>query len=221
MLYGFDVSHWNGKDGVEKGIANCKKYPAFCFIKATEGKAYKDKLCDIFVSNAMAKGLQIGFYHYARPEYNTVSTEVANFMSVYNKYDKRFNIIPILDWEGIALNFGEDWALNWLTSVYELTGIKPIFYCQQSALKKYPNIAKLKYPLWVARYRRFELGVGNIEPFELCDFWQYTSNPMDMNVFYGDKEDLLKIASRRMEDNKEDDMYCNCHHCGCSCHEEE
>lgn len=215
MLFGFDVSHWNGKRGIENGILNCPKTPAFCFIKATEGKSYKDKLCTDFVGKATDSKLRIGLYHYARPENNTVTVEVANFMSVYNRYNKELNIIPILDWEGTALQCSEEWAINWLTNVYELTGIKPIFYCQQSALKKYDAIAMLNYPLWVARYRKFELGVGNIEPFDTCNFWQYTSTPMDFSVFYGTLEDLIDMGIRKAETDKEDEKECKCHHCGC------
>lgn len=218
MLYGFDVSHWNGRNGIKDGIRNCPSNPDFCFIKATEGKTYKDKLCTDFVVEAVDKNLRVGLYHYARPEKNTVAVEVNNFMSVYSRYNDELNIIPILDWEGMALNCSELWAIDWLTNIYELTGIKPIFYCQQSALKNYAGISKLNYPLWVARYRKFELGVGNIEPFDTCDFWQYTSTPMDFSVFYGTLEDLIDMGIQKTDTNKEDEMECQCHHCGCQCH---
>lgn len=221
MLYGFDVSHWNGDNAIRKGINRCPEKPAFCFIKATEGKTYKDKSCDINVADANDKDLKIGLYHYARPEKNTVAVEVNNFISAYSRYKDELNIIPILDWEGSALNCSEDWAIKWLTNVHEITGIKPIFYCQQSALKQYGGISMLSYPLWVARYRRFELGVGNIEPFDTCDFWQYTSTPMDFSVFYGTLKDLIDMGIRKEDTNKEDEMECQCHHCGCCWHEED
>lgn len=221
MLYGFDVSHWNGYNGVIKGCNSCPHNPSFVFIKATEGKTYKDSLCDIFIRDAIDKDLQIGLYHYARPEKNTVSLEVTNFLSVYKKFDDYLNIIPILDWEGDALNCSEKWAIDWLTAVNELTRITPIFYCQQSALKNYRGISLLNYPLWVARYRKFELGVGNIEPFEKCNFWQYTSTPMDFSVFYGTKQELQDMFKRKEDNTHEDEKECCCHHCGCCCHDKE
>lgn len=218
MLFGFDVSHWNGKNGIEDGLLNSPPVStAFCFIKATEGKSYKDKLCDIHISKAIDNGLQIGLYHYARPENNTFSLEVSNFLSVYKKFDEDLNIIPILDWEGKALDCAEQWAIMWLTTVHELTGITPIFYCQQSALKNYAGIAKLNYPLWVARYRKFSSGVGNIEPFDKCNFWQYTSTPMDMSVFYGTRTELEDMFKRKEDNNYEDEKECQCNHCGCCC----
>lgn len=173
MLYGVDISNYQRS-------VNYSKY-AFYIIKASEGRTFKDPMLDKHYNAVKAAGKPYGFYHYARPENNSWKAEADHFLSLVGHHAHK--AIFALDWEGNALRYNYSWALNWLNYVYQKTGVRPLFYCQGSALSRYPQIAKANYGLWVASYGTKNPQKGSWGAYAI---WQYGDKPMDMDVFNGD-----------------------------------
>lgn len=187
MLKGIDISHHQTEDRAIKEMENAD----FVIIKATEGKTYTDPLFSIHLQNAVSRCKLIGIYHYARPENNTYIEEVENFIKSFGGMMKK--AIPILDWEGNAWTQPIDWCIQWLDYFYYKTGIKPMLYISASRFGTLPEYIKQNYPLWIASY-----GTNDGQPHENnlrkyvgkdVPLWQYTSNPIDRDIFYGDSID--------------------------------
>ena len=208
MLKGIDISNhqWNLQgygDDVD-----------FVICKATEGIGYVDNSCDRLYQLAKNQGKLLGVYHYARPGFmgNTAEGEAQWFVDNIRGYINE--AILILDWE--AENKGDvAYAKRFLDKVYELTGVKPLFYSYTSIINSYDwkLIADADYGLWVAQY-----GIDNGQPqqqpvvnnWKFYAMWQYTSKgrisgynaDVDKDFFYGDKESWLKYA-KSSEQEKE------------------
>lgn len=58
---GIDISHHNRVDW-EKIKEN--EAIKFCYIKATEGKSFRDPMCHKHAKHARENGLHVGLYHY-------------------------------------------------------------------------------------------------------------------------------------------------------------
>ena len=216
-LIGADISHHNGKNAVET-VLNKQKGTDFIMVKATEGKTYVDPMFDKNASDVINNGLLLGIYHYARPENNSPSAEAANFLAQFRKF---LGIaIPVLDWEDVALNYSEDWALEWCDCVYESTGVRPMIYVQHSAIKSVGILAEHNYGLWVARWRDTNDGVGTVAPWSTWAMWQYTNSPFDKNLFNGSKAQFQKYCQVNKTVRPDDEVKDGGHTCGCSCCEE-
>lgn len=188
MVKGFDVSHWQDDDSFFRALNTLR--PDFCICKATEGSTYVDRTYWKKINELKQFGTLRGAYHYARPEHNSVADEAKNFLSTID-FDGKPMLLA-LDWEGTALNHSPEWALEWLEYVFEHTGIRPLFYCQQSAVRNFELIAKKDYGLWVARYNQ---NLGSVSPWGTYAIWQRSSGPNNGNVFNGTLEQLYKYAT--------------------------
>lgn len=184
MLNGVDISSWQAPNTI-----NFPSYQ-FVIIKASEGVSITDKHHKAHYESAKAAGLLIGFYHYAHPEYNTARAEAEHFVEVVKPYLGK--VILALDYEATALNYGQDWAKNWLDEVYRMTGVKPVLYVQGSAVSQYSEVCNAGYQLWLAAW-----GASNprTAPWENYTLWQFRGDPLDLDYFNGDKTDWEKLAS--------------------------
>lgn len=184
-LYGVDISNFQPVSG--------GKYAGYAFVicKATEGVSFNDKRFTQHMANASRNGQLLGAYHYARPEYNNAFKEADHFLKVFDPWIGK--AVPCLDWEQKALQYSPLWALAWLRYVEEKTGSKPLFYVQQSQAKlsKYKPIADAGFPLWLAQYSK----KPGPTVWPALTMWQYTSNPLDKDVFYGDRADWYGLIS--------------------------
>jgi len=75
-LFGIDVSGSQGSINWSSVKANGAE---FAFAKATEGNYFEDGEFKTNMKNGKAAGLQMGAYHYARPDIDCVSTEANYF----------------------------------------------------------------------------------------------------------------------------------------------
>jgi hypothetical protein len=184
-LYGVDTSDYN------KVSATAYASYSFVIVKASEGVTWTGKRFRAHMSNASANGQLLGAYHYARPEYNTAVKEAEHFLKIFEPWIGK--AVPCLDWEQKALQHSPAWALTWLRYVAEKTGSKPLFYVQQSQarLAKYKPIADAGFPLWLAQYSK----KPGPTVWPKLTMWQYTSNPLDKDVFYGDAFDWYGLIS--------------------------
>ena len=202
MQNGIDISNHQGK----MDLAAVLKQTATDFVicKATEGTGFIDKYCDKFMVIAQNAGKQIGFYHFARPEYNTARAEADFFVRQTKGYFNKG--IPVLDWESAGKS-NVKWAKEWLDRVYSVTGVKPVIYMSESVVNAYnwKAVAEAGYGLWVARYRdynidrNYDMSTCGKKPvvkwWSFYMMWQWTSvgrlngysGNLDCNAFYGDR----------------------------------
>lgn len=223
MLKGIDVSKWQKLndygDSVELGHTD------FMIVKATEGKTYNDPMFEYHIAEAIRRGMLIGAYHYARPENNGAEVEAIHFVTRVKELNLIGRAILALDYEGVAHNYGETWALQFLNKVFELTGVRPLIYMGGSQVKKYPSVAKANYGLWVARWGS-EPSQSYIKPWTVKALWQLRGAPLDLDYFYGTRQTWEKYAMpvKNVEETKveepeqesEDKEEIGEHHCGCS-----
>ena len=202
MQNGIDISNHQGK----MDLAAVLKQTATDFVicKATEGTGFVDKYCDKFMVIAQDAGKQVGFYHFARPEYNAARAEADFFVRQTKGYFNKG--IPVLDWESAGKS-NVKWAKEWLDRVYSVTGVKPVIYMSESVVNAYnwKAVAEAGYGLWVARYRdynvdrNYDMSTCGKKPvvkwWSFYMMWQWTSvgrlngysGNLDCNAFYGDR----------------------------------
>lgn len=192
MLIANDVSHHNTVQEL---------WTKLLFIKASEGKSYKDDKRNVWVRQ-MAEQAQatatttpyMGFYHFARPDLgNTPMEELQNYIDATAGH-KGFAVA--LDWENKALivKDAEKWALEWLENAEKLLGTTPMFYVQASSVSKYPRIAA-KYPLWIACYSQDSRAKKYKAVMDMATMIQVTSHPIDIDIWLKKEKDLIKMIT--------------------------
>ena len=90
---GVDISHHNHVKW--EALSNDPNIE-FCYIKATEGKSFKDSDCSYNVKKANECNLHVGIYHYFST-HTSVKAQFKNFMSVYKRV--KTDLIPAIDVE--------------------------------------------------------------------------------------------------------------------------
>lgn len=199
ILQGIDISHHNkslirsyGPEWLRE-----KAEEGFVIMKATEGQTWMDPMYPSYVDmigpeHILARKNQVGFYHYARPENNTPQEEVDNFLGAVS--DHIGTGLLALDVEGRALecpNVGE-WVFEWLKLVKRKTGVKPVIYCQRSALPKFELAASGDFGLWLASWTKSK--PSKIAPWPFMALWQYKGVGLDEDYFFGSPEQWRKYA---------------------------
>lgn len=122
---GIDISHyndvkWNSLDSTVE----------FCYIKATEGKSFKDRMCVTHSKNAKRSGIKVGLYHYFRTGVSP-EEQFNNFKKIAKLVDS--DLIPAIDVEKTGNNFDNVSEVNKnLTKLIDLFeqeyGQKPLIY---------------------------------------------------------------------------------------------
>ena len=205
VMNGIDISNW------QAGIDLTKIQFDFVIAKATEGTNFVDKYCDSFIQTAKKMGKPYGFYHFARPSNNAVAEAQFFVKNTLNYFGEG---IPVLDWEAENKN-DVQWALTWLNTVYNMTGVKPMIYMSESVVNTYdwsPVVAG-DYGLWVAKYRdynadyNYDMSTAGTAPkvkwWKGYAMWQWTSvgrlngynASLDCDIFYGNLSAWKAYAS--------------------------
>ena len=190
MLKGYDTSHHQNDSTFLEAVNNCD----FMIIKATEGKSWVDSKFKERASMLNVKGMLNGFYHYARPDNNTASQEAEHFYNTIKAYLNNKSII-VLDWEGKALNYPFEWALNFCQIMQQKTNRPCIIYASASVVRKY---ADKYFHWWTAHYnKKCEDGCTHDNVSELMV--QYTSTPIDCDTFLGTEKEWLLLCGNIKE----------------------
>ena len=167
----------------------------FVWLKATEGKTYKDPAMQDYLEDMVELGGNnvpfLGFYHYARAEKNTPEEEAAHFINTIAPHTG--NCLMPLDWEGKSLSVNPTWAIRWLNYVKDHTGHTPLIYTGSYATKNLKSVADAGYKLWLAHYVSKGVKKPTLYNWSKCEFWQFTSTPFDVDIFYGTKADLVTL----------------------------
>lgn len=141
-----------------------------------------------------------GFYHFAGND--DAISEAAFFVENYRNY---FGLaLPVLDWEG---NQGVDWVNAFVEYVHAQTGVWPWIYANPWRFNQggvNPNCAR-----WVASYPDVASPTwsqaqgwdcpaadGNVVAWQFCSDGVVNgiAGNVDLNLFYGDKEQWLAYA---------------------------
>lgn len=184
QLVGIDVSSFQS----QTTLAAYLRIVDFVVVKATEGATYQDPSYASHVAQVRASGKLLCHYHFAHPDHgNSPASEVANFLS---HADLRPGDCVALDFEvrpGTA-----SWAVAWLQAVAKQTKASPWFYSYPSLLSEVVAGASSSqrsslssYPLWLASYT-VKAPSPNVYGWANLSAWQYTSSPIDRDVFFGD-----------------------------------
>lgn len=191
----------------QRGLQLASISADFVIIKATEGVGFTDPQFHNFIGQALSLGKKTGVYHYARPyaqAFNTPQSEADWFVRTVQQYIGR--VMLVLDWEA-ERKFDVQWAKAWLDRVYELTGVRPVFYSYESCVNQYDwsPVAK-DHALWVARYldyvpdSNYDMSNAGPKPrvkwWDKYIMWQWTSSGrlngwgknLDCDIFYGDSQ---------------------------------
>lgn len=194
MLNFLDTSNWQG--GYNPALTGADAV----IVKATEGTGFVDPFCDAIIQQAMATGMPWGFYHFAGG-----GDAVAEAVHFINNCSGYFGSgIPVLDWEG---NQGVDWVNAFVETVHEQTGVWPWIYANPWRFNQggvNPNCAR-----WVASYPDVASPTwsqaqgwdcpaadGNVVAWQFCSDGTVNgiSGNVDLDLFYGDKEQWLAYA---------------------------
>lgn len=192
FLIGQDLSHHNGNDVILDNAA-------FIWLKATEGWSFKDTSIDSklrHIAETRSDDLPImGFYHYARPENNSAETEVIHFVNTIKTHIGQ--CLMALDWEGDAVNTKKftakqqaQWINTFCRQVKSRTRVIPFLYISYAAYKIILKYIDEDIPVWIAKYGTKPDVLNPNHPL----MWQFTSNPVDLDLWYGTKAQLASYA---------------------------
>lgn len=203
QVHGIDVSRYQG--GIDwESVVQMKSGGdsiSFVFIKATEGKLYRDPYFRRNWEESQRLKLIRGAYHYYSPSVNS-NLQARNFISAVTL--RKGDLPPVLDIEEVS-PFGYDnlrsGLLNWLKIIEAHYGVKPIIYASASYYRDHLDRKEFKpYRIWVAHYRGGRPGIGS----DRWTFWQYSDRgnvsgckgPCDLNVFNGGRDELENLRRK-------------------------
>lgn len=216
-VYGIDVSHhqvdidWDNlalycdKDGnVFSHEPKEKKYMQpifFAYIKATEGSNMKDKTYSVRAIEAERHGIVRGAYHFLHLS-SSADVQVKNFLETIKW--TRGNMPPALDVEveSEIREYGakklQDITLEWLETVENELGVRPIIYTRENIRNQYLNDQRFaKYNFWIARYSSKQPNNFDWHIWQMTDQGRINglSGRIDINLFKSSYTDLIQYIS--------------------------
>lgn len=205
---GIDVSSYQGTINWSRVSAGGIQ---FAFTKATEGNYYQDAYFVGNMVNGKAAGVQMGTYHFARPDLTSPGTEAAyywNFAHGYLLHDGK-TIMPALDLEVfngvVGATSYTDWANQWSADVASSASaagltVHPCIYT--SACSACNLNTSITLTSWIADWNGENPQTGT--PWSTCTscevwgpstwtFWQYSdsgrlrgiSGKVDLDTYNG------------------------------------
>lgn len=180
MLYGIDVSNWQGS-------VNWASYAkdGFAFAKATEGTTFTDGQFARNWSQIKSHGLVRGAYHFGHPK-NSATAEADHFLKVVRAQGLHDGDLLALDLEandGRSASSVASWARAWCQHVHSATGVKPIVYTFLSFARGGYCTGLGDYPLWIAA-PSYPAGKPPMPlgPWKTWAIHQYSDSPYDKDV---------------------------------------
>jgi GH25 family lysozyme M1 (1,4-beta-N-acetylmuramidase) len=180
----------------------------FVFIKATEGTGYRNPYFARDWSGSHAAGLMHGAYHFARPSARSGSAaaQARAFVATAGRARSAGDLPPTLDLEvtgGLGPTRLIAWTKQWLNTVQNLTGRKPMIYSYPYfwAHNMRGTTTFRDHRLWGASYGSRPTTFAGA--WSTWTFWQYSSRSRvsgihaqtDMNRFNGTLAQLRRLAN--------------------------
>ncbi|MDT3424840.1 GH25 family lysozyme M1 (1,4-beta-N-acetylmuramidase) [Paenibacillus forsythiae] len=196
---GLDVSHHNGQ--IDWSRVADEGYH-FVFIKASEGKKFRDNKFAGNLQGAREAGLLAGAYHFLNavtPE--NARLEADNFASAIEEAGgiSQLDMPPVMDYENnpgkLAPEEIREVARAFLDELEVLTGCRPMIYTGSYFSSNFDSSFS-DYKLWIAKYS--SKPPQNIQAWNNWDIWQYTESGaipgingnVDLNYYNGSIEEL-------------------------------
>lgn len=135
---GIDISHhnrdidWESLRGME-----------FCYVKASEGARFQDPKCADYSRKARELGMEVGIYHYFRPEVDG-RKQFMNFLSAADK--STWTLTPAVDVERTdTAGTARENLATFIELCRQQWGRKPIVYIRTpEMLTRFPAIAECR-----------------------------------------------------------------------------
>ncbi|HEX6346217.1 lysozyme [Umezawaea sp.] len=202
-VQGIDVSSHQGE---VDWAAHWDEGNRFAYVKASEGTGYLNPWFDSQYTGAYAVGMIRGAYHFALPDRSDGATQAHYFIDNGGGWSADGQTLPgVLDIEynpygdtcyGMAGSAMVDWILSFSDTYAARTGRWPVIYTSTHWWAQCTgNLGDFSStnPLWVARYSD---SVGELPyAWEFYTIWQYTSTPLDQNVFNGSYDRLVALST--------------------------
>lgn len=191
-------------------------------VKATQGTDYVNPFCDGWVQWLIQHGKPWGFYHYLSGLENTGAEEAEFFYKHCLNYFGHG--VALCDLEANAVNRGPEYTKQFLDRLYELSGVRAMFYAQQSVVQSFgagsDGIVANGHKLWLAQYasatdivygfKEKPWQKGSVAPWPSITMHQYTSHgrltgylgDLDLDIFYGTTEDWAALAGKEKPEPK-------------------
>lgn len=192
---GLDVSNYQ-KQIDWRSVAQTNKY-AFVFIKATEGKNFKDAYFQANWRGTKAQGLLRGAYHFYSAT-RTGAEQADNYISIVPK--DAGMLPPVLDLEVSGSNHnGMLRELRaFLDGLEQHYNMRPIIYTDYARYAEYIQGNFDSYHIWI----RDIVTPVRSATVKSWTFWQYDSRGhvpgitgyVDLNVFSGERNQLSSLV---------------------------
>ena len=189
-----DFSLWRGLDR------------RFVYIKATEGSSYRNPYFAGQYAGATDAGLLRGAYHFASPSGKAGYKQARYFVKNGGGWSPDGKTLPgVLDIEynpygktcyGLSKKKMVAWVSSFTREYKKLTGKDAAIYTTTDWWKTCTGNSKkfaTTNPLWIARYGTTKPGTLP-KGWKKSTFWQYTSTPIDQDVF-GNKMKRLRVLA--------------------------
>jgi len=199
IIHGIDVSKYQDRINWEsvKAMKVEDVQISFAFIKATEGNDNKDVYFKRNWKHSKEVMLARGAYHFFVGT-KSGKTQAENFIRQVDL--QTGDLPPVLDVEkthGVSGEKLRQRVKDWLVTVENHYGIRPIIYTNVDFYKFYLKDEFDDYPLWVAHYLQKE----KPRIYRDWHFWQYSElgrvngigSKVDFNVFNGDSTEFKNL----------------------------
>ncbi|WP_181188318.1 lysozyme [Actinopolyspora mortivallis] len=178
----------------------------FAYVKATEGTGYTSPDFNHQYTGSYRVGMIRGAYHFALPDRSSGAAQARYFVRNGGGWSADGRTLPgALDIEynpygpkcyGKTPGRMTAWIRDFSDTYHRLTGRYPTIY---TSTRWWNDCVDGDFsstnPLWIARYNDF---IGELpHDWGYHTFWQYTSKPLDKNLFNGTYEQLERLALGR------------------------
>jgi GH25 family lysozyme M1 (1,4-beta-N-acetylmuramidase) len=199
---GIDVSSHQGNVNWQSYWDQGKR---FAYVKATEGTSYRNPYFAQQYNGSYGIGMIRGAYHFALPNVSSGAVQANFFVDHGGGWSADGKTLPgALDIEynpygetcyGLGAAGMVAWIKDFSDTYHARTGRWPTIYTTTnwwSQCTGNQGDFSSTNPLWVARYAQ----APGALPFnwQVYTFWQYSSSPIDQNIFNGGYERLQALA---------------------------
>ena len=151
------------------------------YLKASEGRTYRDNRYKDYKEGATHAGIATGAYHFARPDHNNPESEAENFLHAISGQVRKGDLLPVLDLEvsgSVGAASASLWARRFNKAVHKAVGVWPLFYSYPYFISSMDPSYPIGGGLWIASYGRndgFRHSVTIPSPWKTCKMHQFTS----------------------------------------------
>ncbi|HWC24814.1 MAG TPA: lysozyme [Flexivirga sp.] len=199
---GIDVSAYQGNVDWSAQYSSGVRW---AYTKATEGDYYTNAYFAQQYNGSYNAGIIRGAYHFANPAGRSASAQADYFVNHGGGWSRDGKTMPgMLDIEynpygstcyGLSKSAMVTWIKTWLARYKALTSRDAVIYTTAgwwSTCTGNSTAFNQTNPLWIARYAS---SPGTLPGGWLYyTMWQYTSSPIDKNLFNGDLSRVKALA---------------------------